>query len=63
MIAALEIPSDIDLRLFSAFLQQSGVAHRITEQGIDQVVWVNSADDRLKVLHFYGQLSSGALVL
>ncbi len=63
MIAALEIPSDIDLRLFSAFLQQAGVVHRITEEGVAQVVWINSEDDRLKVLHFYGQLSSGALVL
>ncbi len=63
MIAALEIPSDIDLRLFSVFLQQAGVVHRITEEGVAQVVCVNSEDDRLKVLHFYGQLSSGALVL
>ncbi|MBQ60758.1 MAG: rhomboid family intramembrane serine protease [Gammaproteobacteria bacterium] len=63
MIAALEIPSDIDLRLFSVFLQQAGVVHRITEEGVAQVVWINSEDDRLKVLHFYGQLSSGALVL
>ena len=63
MIAALEIPSDINLRLFSVFLQQSGIVHRISEEGVDQVVWVNSEDDRLRVIHFYGQLSSGELVL
>ena len=63
MIVALQIPSDINLRSFSDFLQQSGVVHRIAEEGVDQLVLVNSEDDRLKVIHFYGQLSSGELVL
>ncbi len=63
MIAALEIPSDIDLSLFSVFLRQSGIAHRITEEGVNQVVWVNAEEDRRKVLHFYHQLTSGELVL
>jgi rhomboid protease GlpG len=63
MIAALGIPSDIDLRLFSIFLQQSGIAHRITEEGVDQVIWVNGEADRMKVIHLYGQLTSGELVL
>ena len=63
MIAALEIPSDIDLRLFSAFLHQSGIVHRITEEGVNQVIWVNEQEDSRRVLHFYHQLSSGELVL
>ena len=63
MIAALEIPSDIDLRLFSAFLRQSGIAHRISEEGVNQVVWVNEQEDGQRVVHFYHQLSNGELVL
>lgn len=63
MIPALEIPSDINLRLFSAFLDQAGIHHRITEEGVNQVVWVNHAEERLRVMHFYSQLSSGELVL
>ena len=63
MIAALQIPSDINLRLFSGFLQQSGIVHRITEEGVDQVVWVNSETERLQVIRFYSQFSSGELAL
>ena len=50
MIAALEIPADIDLKLFSRFLAQSGINHRISEAGVNQVIWVASEAERAQVL-------------
>ena len=63
MITALEIPADINLRLFSAFLHQTRIAHRITEEGVNQVVWVNNLEDGQRVRVFYSQLTNGELVL
>ncbi len=63
LFAALEIPADINLRLFSAFLLQSGIPHRISEEGVNQVVWVSSEQDQRRVIHYYAQLASGELIL
>ncbi len=63
MIPALEIPADIDLGLFSAYLHQSGIAHRITLEGVNQVVWVERDSDREPVVRLYQEVSSGRLVL
>lgn len=63
MISALEVPSDINLRLFSAFLDRAGISHRISEEGVNQVVWVNRPEERLEVIHFYRLLNSGEMVL
>jgi GlpG protein len=63
MIPALEIPADIDLRLFSSFLSQVGINHRITDAGVNQVVWVDDEEVRDRVIRYYSQMSSGEVVL
>ena len=63
MIVALEVPSDIDLALFSAFLNQQGIAHRISEEGVNLVVWVEREEERARVVHLYTRVSSGEIVL
>lgn len=40
MINALEVPSEQDLSTFTRFLAAQGLPHRITEEGLNQVVWV-----------------------
>ena len=63
MIPALEIPSDINLRLFSSFLSQVGIKHRITDAGVNQIVWVDNEETRDRVIRYYSQMSSGEVVL
>ncbi len=63
MIPALEIPSDINLRLFSSFLNQVGINHRISDAGVNQIVWVDDAEVRDRVIRYYSQMSSGEVVL
>lgn len=40
LINALEVPSDIDLSAFARYLGTRGLPFRITEEGLNQVVWV-----------------------
>ena len=63
MINALEIPSDINLAAFSRFLSSRGVVHRVTEQGMNQVVWVSGEQERIFVRSAYSQYTSGELEL
>ena len=63
MINALEIPSDINLAAFSRFLSSRGVVHRVTEQGMNQVVWVSGKQERVFVRSAYSQYTSGELEL
>ena len=63
MINALEIPSDINLAAFSRFLSSRGVMHRVTEQGMNQVVWVSGEQERIFVRSAYSQYTSGELEL
>ncbi|HIG42407.1 MAG: rhomboid family intramembrane serine protease [bacterium] len=63
MIVAVKIPRDIDLSLFTRFLHQSGVWHRIAESGDMQVIRVESEEDKVRVISLYGQFSSGAFSL
>ena len=63
MINALEIPSDINLAAFSRFLSSRGVVHRVTEQGMNQVVWVSGEQERVFVRSAYSQYTSGELEL
>ena len=63
MINALEIPSDINLAAFSRFLSSCGVVHRVTEQGLNQVVWVSGEQERVFVRSAYSQYTSGELKL
>lgn len=40
------LPHAVDLSLISQLLEQQGVAHRISEDGNDQVLWVARVEDR-----------------
>lgn len=40
------LPHALDLSLVSGFLHQQGVAHRISEEGNEQVLWVAREEDR-----------------
>ena len=44
MIKALELPSEIDLAAFCQFLSQQGVRFRVTEEGLNQVLWVETEE-------------------
>lgn len=59
MIAALDVDRDIDLGLFSTFLRQQGIAHRVAEEGARQVVWVNSEDHVEYVRDLYARFDRG----
>jgi len=63
LINALEIPSDINLAAFSRFLSASGIRHRITEEGLNQVVWVPGEAELGFVRSAYSQYTSGELEL
>jgi GlpG protein len=63
LINALEIPSDINLAAFSRFLSSRGVRHRITEEGLNQVVWVPGEEELGFVQSAYSQYTSGKLEL
>ena len=39
---ALQLPQDIDLRGFSLLLHTQNIVHRITLEGVYQVVWIGS---------------------
>ncbi|MBD3648609.1 MAG: rhomboid family intramembrane serine protease [Pseudomonadales bacterium] len=63
MITALEVPSDKDLGLFTRYLTQLGIAHRIHEEGVSQVVLVANEADRERVRSVYEQIERGELQL
>lgn len=63
MIVALALDRDIDLRLFSRYLTQSGVPHRINEEGEQQVVWVQTEEQAALVRSLYERLSRGEIVI
>ncbi len=50
---ALQLPQDMDLRGFSVLLQAQNVAHRITLEGVYQVVWIGSDEDPAAVVALY----------
>lgn len=50
---ALQLPQDIDLRGFSLLLHTQNIAHRITLEGIYQVVWIASDEDPEMVIGLY----------
>ena len=63
LINALEIPANINLADFSSYLTRQGVQHRITEEGLNQVIWVASEFDALSVRQAYRALQGGELQL
>jgi GlpG protein len=52
-IAALELSRDINLAQFSLFLRQAGITHRINEAGEQQVLWVETPEQKDAVLIAY----------
>lgn len=63
LINALEISSDINLAAFSQFLSRGGLQHRITEEGLNQVVWVTTDMEASFVQSAFAQVQSGELTL
>ncbi|MCB1693840.1 MAG: rhomboid family intramembrane serine protease [Pseudomonadales bacterium] len=63
MIVALEVDREVDLALFSRYLYQIGVRHRISEEGEKQVVWVASEEDGAQVRELFGKLARGEVHL
>ena len=55
LYAAMQLPSDLDLSGFSGFLEARGVEHRITLQGVEQVIWVGSDIEQTQVVSFFRQ--------
>lgn len=60
MYKALELPLQINLRDWSHYLRQQGLAHLITEESGQQIVWVRSKEDIATIVDFYQQWQSGA---
>lgn len=63
MINALQLPIDSDLSDLSFFLSSHKITHRITEEGFNQVLWVQGEDEVLFVQLAYTRLVSGELDL
>lgn len=63
MIVALELDRSIDLALFTRYLAQIGVPHRVTEDGDKQVVWVPSEAEKERVLTLYDKITRGEITL
>jgi GlpG protein len=61
MTKVLEISIELDLSLFSRYLWQLGLSHRIFEESGQQQLWVESADDAERVLDLFEQFRSGRL--
>lgn len=61
MIKALEVPLDINLAAFSQFLRERGLVHRVSEEGLNQVVWVESETEAEIVQTAFHQLQTGEL--
>lgn len=59
--SALREPLDTNLASFIQLLRQQGVAHRVTEDSGEQVLWVASAAQAEQVRQLYQQYLSGQL--
>lgn len=62
-IAALELSRDINLSQFSLFLRHEGIPHRINEAGEQQVLWVETPEQKDAVLDAYEHFKRGELPL
>ena len=63
MIKALEIPVDFNLAPYSRFLHGQGLDHRISEEGLNQVLWVNNEAEATFVRLAFDQYRAGDLPL
>ena len=62
-IKALSVDRDIDLALFSRYLYQSSVPHRINEVGAEQEIWANTDQDKQTIQSLYAAFSRGEFQL
>jgi len=63
MIEALSVSSDLDLQLLSRYLWSLNIAHRISEQAHQQVIWVGSDTEVEQVQAVYEAWQQGDLQL
>ncbi len=63
MIKALEVPADVNLAAFSRYLNANGLAHRIAEEGVNQVVWVANEQQAVVVNEVFRRFTAGELDL
>jgi len=63
MILALQIDREVDLALFSRFLRQQGIRHRINEAGDQQELWVNIEAEVQLVQSYYTAFAHGEMQL
>jgi len=63
VILALQIAREVDLALFSSFLYQQSIRHRINEAGDLQELWVADDADAERVRAYYAAFSQGELSL
>lgn len=63
MVKVLEISIEMDLSLFSRYLSQLGLWHRIFEESGQQQLWVNTHDEAERALELFEQFKSGHLQL
>jgi len=61
LIKVIEISSKANLGLFSQYLLDQGVSHHFTEEGLNQVLWVESEAAARFVRHAYEKYQSGEL--
>lgn len=61
MIKALSAPLTTDLMPLSTYLWQRGIAHKITEERGQQIIWVGEQNDATLVKHYFHQWSNGML--
>lgn len=58
-IAALRVPLQEDLAALSGLLRQHGIAHQVTEEKGEQVLWVLSTEHAEQVADLYTRLQRG----
>ena len=58
-----ELSMETDLLPFSAFLWREGIAHRITEEGGRQVLWLENPANAAQVEQFFADWQAGLLQL
>ncbi|MDG1001716.1 MAG: rhomboid family intramembrane serine protease [Pseudomonadales bacterium] len=63
MKLALSVKREVDLSLFSQYLWQQQIAHRVNEAGNEQELWVTADADVEIVTAAYAKFSSGEMTL
>ncbi len=63
MKLALAVKREVDLSLFSEYLRQQRIPHRINEAGNEQELWVTSDTDADRVNAAYAKVASGEMSL